>query len=288
MKILRKVCKPNGHEKVYFLGMRIFTYHKQIKIPDFRYEIMKYISVTQCKNLENLVLGSSHGRDGFIPRKHDFNLSASSLDLYRIWNLYKYVAKNNGKNLKRIIVFWSVFHPGLQLEKTRQYIHCVPYKRFYGIDYAFPLPTDDTRALNALTKQVKSVVCPPNYRGKSAYIKDIDSPGDALVEKHIKNTTRNNNQIQFLDNVAKLAQKNNHKLYIVLPPYRSDYLNCLPKQQIVFHELFEFLKKHPDVQLLNFQNDPDFTDFDFGSPDHLIESGGEKLTKKICASIYKR
>ena len=287
MRIFHKVRELDGRRKIYFLGMRIMTYRKHVKIPDFSNEIMKYLSVTHCKNLQNLVLGSSHARDAFVPGMYDFNLSGSSLDLYRIYHLYKYVAKHNSKNLKRVIVFWSVFHAGLQLEKTQEWTKCIPYKKLYDIDYAFPLPVDDRFLLDALENQMHGFVCPNNFRGKSLYNQNHESPTKVLVEKHVKNTTRNNNQIQYLENIAKLAKKNHHELYVVLPPYRSDYLQFLPDDKIIYRELFEFLKRNNHVKLLNFQHDNDFKDSDFNSPDHCNENGGKKLTRKIRSAVRK-
>ena len=287
MKIFYKVRELDGRRKIYFCGIRVFSYRKPVKTPDFSYDIMKYLGVTQCDNLRNLILGSSHGRDGFVPGQYDFNLSNSSLDLYRISNLYKYVIKHNNKNLKNVIVFWSIFHAGLQLEKTKEWRNCIAYKGLYNIDYAFPLPANDDFWLKKLAEQSTNFTCPTNFRGKSNYNIIHNDTSEILVGKHLKNTMRNNNQIKYLDDIAKLARKNKHQLYIVLPPYRADYLQYLPNDSIVFHELFDFLQNNPDVKLLNFQYDDDFTDADFDSPYHCNEYGGKKLTRKIRAAMHK-
>ena len=286
MKIFHKVRELDGHRKIYFLGMHILSYRHSVKPRDFSYDIMKYLGATKCDNLRNLILGSSHGRDAFIPGKYDFNLSNSSLDLYRIWNLYKYVVKHNGKNLENIIIFWSVFHAGLQLEKTKEWKNCIPYKGLYDIDYAFPLPMNDAFYLDTMRKQLNGFICPPNFRGKSNYNVNHSKPADELVAKHLKNTRRNNNQIQYLVNIAKLARKHKHQMYVVLPPYRADYLENLPDDSTVFHELFDFLEHNKDVKLLNFQRDCSFVYSDFDSPDHCNETGGKKLTRKIRALIH--
>ena len=129
---------------------------------------------------------------------------------------------------------------------------------------------------------MKTTVCPNGFRGRATYaLTHFVEPTDVLVHKHLKNTMRNNNQIRYLGNIAKTARKNNHRVFVVLPPYRSDYLNCMPEQKIVFRELFDFLNKNPDVKLLNLQYDKDFIDSDFDSPDHCNEQGGIKLTAKI-------
>ena len=287
MKLFRKVRELDGHRKIYFLGVRVLSYRQSVKPRDYSYEILKYLGATHCANLRNLVLGSSHGRDAFVPGTYDFNLSASSLDLYRIWHLYKYVVEHNGKNLRNVIIVWSVFHPGLQLEKTIEWKNCIPYKKLYGIDYAFPLPVDDTFVLNAIDEQLPNIVCPKTFRGKSLYTTNHETPTEILVEKHLKNTKRNNNQIQYLENIVRFARRHKHNVFVVLPPYRSDYLSYLPGNDVVYRELFEFLKHNPDVKLFDFQYDSDFVDSDFDSPDHCNEAGGKKLTRKLRAAMRK-
>ena len=282
MKFFDKVRELDGTRKIYFCGIKIISYKQTVKKKDFSYSILKYKGVKKAKNLKNLILGSSHGRDAFIPGETDFNLSQSSLDLYRIYHLYKYVLKNNGKNLRNIIVFYSVFHPGLQLEKTGKWKFCIIYKTLYGIKYALPLPLDDSYLVNEIKGQMDTVSCPDDFRGKSDnYENKYESDAKNLVEKHLKNTCRNNNQIKYLAKLVDMARKNKQNVYVVLPPYRSDYLKKLPEQHIVFRELFGFLDKNKDVKLLNLQNDEDFIDSDFNSVDHCSESGGIKLTKKI-------
>lgn len=282
MKIFKKVCLLDGTRKIYFCGVKIWSYYKPVGMPDFSYDIMKFVGLSNCKDLRNLVLGSSHGRDGFVPSRFDFNAANSSQDLYRAWKLYEYTVNNNGKNLKRVILFWSVFHAGLELEKTREFVRCIPYKGLYNIPYASRFPIDDAYGLGLLHAQEKTTVCPEGFRGRATYdLTHFKEPTETLVAKHLKNTMRNNNQIKYLGAIVELARKMGHKVYVVLPPYRSDYLKCLPDQEIVFRELFEFLKTNSDIKLLNLQYDKDFIDSDFDSPDHCNEQGGIKLTTKI-------
>ena len=288
MKLFRKITLINGKRIIYFCGIKVWSYYKPIGEPDFKYDILKYMAIKKCDNLQNLVLGSSHGRDCFIPSKYDFNLSASSLDMYRIWKLYEYVVKHNADNLRKIIIVWSVFHAGLQLEKTKEYARCIPYKALYGIDYALPLPENDGFAIEILNRQTKEVICPTGFRGKATYkLNHFDEPTAVLVAKHVKNTKRNNHQINYLQKIADLAQKSGHKMYVVLPPYRKDYLGCLPNEIEIYHELFDFLDKNKNVKLLNFQHDEDFEYDDFDSPDHCNECGGIKMTEKINKAINK-
>ena len=288
MKLFKKITDIDGTRKIYLFKIPVWSYYKPVALPDFSYDIMKFKGLTQCEDLKNLILGSSHARDGFIPSKNDFSLANSSQDLYRASKLYEYVVKHNGQELRNVILFWSVFHPGLELEKTREFVRCIPYKGLYGIDYATKLPIDDKKGMDILNKQIKTVICPTGFRGQATYnLEHFKEPTDVLVSKHLKNTMRNNNQIKYLGDIVKLARQKHHKVYVVLPPYRSDYLKCLPEESIVYRELFDFLKENPDVKLLNFQLSSDFKDSDFDSPDHCNKSGGLKLTKKIKSAMDK-
>jgi hypothetical protein len=281
MKIFSKTRLPNGFRNIYFCGIRIFSYFNTHCIPDFKSDIYKFVGLQRCKNLENLVVGSSHGRDAFIPRARDYNLANSSQDLYRMYKLYEYVVKHKGQNLKNVIVFWSVFHSGFQLEKTKECLHCVPYKILYGIDYACEMYPVDRRIVKNIENLMATTNVPNNYRGKSFYISGHSDKTEKIATGHLKNTIRNNNQIQYLAQIVELARQKGHNVYVVLPPYRKDYTDCLPDDKIVFAELFKFLKHNQDVRLINLGHDTDFKDSDFANCDHCNERGGRKVTTKI-------
>ena len=286
MKIFRKERLPHGQRNIYFCGIKIFTYYKNVcRASHFKTAVIKYKAFMLCDNIKTIILGSSHGRDGFIPDDTCFNLANSSQDLYRAFKVYEHITNMSDKckSLQNVILFWSVFHPGLQLEKTKEYLKCIPYKAFYNAQYLVDFPISDHIYLKQLKKLLKRIHVPKDYRGKSFW--DIrhsaDESASILVEKHIKNTQRNNHQIQYLEKMLDLAHKYNHKLYIVLPPYRQDYLECLPDDKKIYFELFDFLDKNPDVRLINIQRDKNFNWDDFDSVDHLNEQGSIKSTKKI-------
>ena len=186
MKFFKKVCLLNGVRKIYICGINVWSYYKPVGLPDFCYDIMKFIGLQRCKDLQNLILGSSHGRDGFIPSTFDFNAANSSQDLYRAWKLYEYVLKHNGKKIKKIILFWSVFHAGLELEKTREFVRCIPYKGLYNIPYASKFPIDDSYGLEILKQQHATTKCPKNFRGQATYnLNHFIETTQILVSKHI-------------------------------------------------------------------------------------------------------
>ena len=292
MKIFRKEEKFNGRVHLYVFGFKVFSYKKVVIATDFTQEqlvdidIAKYRGLIRNKDsIHTIILGSSHARNGFLPIDGEFNLGLSSQDLYRSYHLYKWIVKHRF-HLKNIVLFYSVFHPGLQLEKTKEAWKCIPYKYLYNIPYAYRLP----KHLQNMKREMKIYCKSANinvssaYKGEYSYEEITDFAtltAKELVEKHLKNNRRNNHQNKYLVKMIKLAHKSNHNMYIVTPPYRQDYLDCLPDYNEVNKELLNIINMFPDVKILNFQNDEDFEDDDFKDSDHLNKKGGIKLSAKI-------
>ena len=297
MKFFYKEKLDNGIRNLYLLGLKVLSY-KHIKnfsldFSNADIDIQKYVALNRHKNeIINLILGSSHARDGFSPSKYYFNLGNSSLDLYRLYKLYEYCINNNFNNLKNLIIFFDVFSPGLQLEKTKEAYKTIPYKYLYNIEYQFPLSEIYRNYEKGLRKYLTAhtdIYVDNNYWGASPrnVTHDLSVTPQALTAKHLKNNSRNNGQIKFLENIFMLANKHSHKVYIVTPPYKKEYTQCLPRFEIVFKELLDLLAKYHDVTLLNFQNDNDFIDSDFDDWDHLNTKGAEKLSNKIILNIHQ-
>ncbi len=277
----------NGKRIIYFCGIKLFSYKKSfsIKTNVFDIDIRKHASFLLHRNdIKNLVLGSSTARDGFVPTKDDFNFGGSSQDLYRSYHLYKYCIDSGTPHLKNIVLFFDVFSFGLQLEKTQEAYKSIIYNILYKIPYAFKLDRKYNKFSRKLRRYVKKYKVPDvsKYYGGSLYDNQdniVDVKG--LVEKHLKNNKRGNNQIEYLKKIYDKTQENNQKIYIVLPPYRQDYMDCLPKRDIVFDELDQFLKEHNNITLLDFIDDNKFNLDDFSDCHHVNKKGANKLTKLI-------
>ena len=74
----------------------------------------------EANNINTVVLGSSHG-ERFIPDyfPNSFNLCTRSQDLKYSFLFYKYVTENY-PHIKKFILFYSVFSPGSEIEKSPQ------------------------------------------------------------------------------------------------------------------------------------------------------------------------
>ncbi len=293
-KLIGKQRFDNGKRSIYFCGKKLFSYckHFYTDLSLFNIDIKKHHAyIANQKHIKTLVLGASTARDGFLPEpESDFNLGTSSQDLYRTYNLYKWCTQTKSTNLKNIVLFFDVFTPGLQLEKTSEAYKAIIYKYLYNIPYAFKLHKKYRKFENSCATHFKSAqTITKEYYGQSFY----DSVNhkeyvQSIVQKHIKNNQRNNNQIAYLEQLIIQAQENKHNIYVVIPPYRNDYKQHLPDHKIVFHELYNMLEKHNTVTLLNFLNDNDFNSEDFNDCHHLNKNGAIKLTKKIKNALKQK
>lgn len=79
-----------------------------------------------------------------------------------------------------------------------------------------------------------------------------------------------------------------HDLFVVIPPFRSDYTKLLPPFEEVFAPLLSLTQKDASIHLLDYFHDTDFADDDFGDTDHLNLQGAKKLTQKIRQAFRTR
>ena len=81
----------------------------------------------------------------------------------------------------------------------------------------------------------------------------------------------------YVAEMAVPAKAKGHEFYVVVPPFRSDYMTLMPP----FEETFKELLALDGVKILNFFGDENFSDGDFNDTDHLNKSGAMKLTRLI-------
>lgn len=236
------------------------------------------------ENIETLAIGASHGDYGFNSNlcKNSYNMCYTSTDLYYCYELYKLFAPKMS-NLKNIILFYSVFSPGFELEKTNEFQIAVFIKLLFAIPYKKRYLEKYEKKFNNFLKSTIKASAPidcENYTGyDNPQIFFNDDYGVLKRAKtHLRENLRGNNQTGYVEKILQLTKENNHNLIVVIPPAREDYKKCLPEAL----ELFKELNNIELVNVLNFYNDNDFIKDDFGDFDHLNNHGAKKLTKKIC------
>lgn len=240
-----------------------------------------------ANTVEVVCLGSSHAHKGFYATEQDrsFNFANSSVDLRLSVRLYEYIESIWPFKRANIIVFYDVFSDGFQTERCSDAHKCIPYELLYGIHTDYP--NDElyrlTEKLIKLRK-VLDVEPPSSYRGNNDYGWFFPPESDlrARVDGHLKHAARGGNQTRWLSELTNLASRKGRRVWIVIPPYRRDYTALVGA--FPYAELHAWLSDGNGT-LLDFSQDSDFLDSDFGDADHLNMIGAQKLTQKIMKEV---
>ncbi len=271
-KIIDKI-RNKPHSYISLLGTKVLSFEK---IKD---------------KIDTLILGSSHAQFGYRAKANEFNLGLSYQDLYHSYNLCKKSFKHPHK-IKTIVLFYSVFSPGHQQIRTRDFDICSIYKAVCQIDYQDENIAKE-KQLEKLTSKFnkqykhfkKKFKLNIQYRGNETSFKTATKTKEASERAlpHFKNNQRNNNQTQYVEKIYNIAKENNAKLLIVIPPATKSYKDCLPSSDVLFKELYE-LQKKLNFNIINVYDNTSFNDNDFKDWDHLNLTGAEKLTKIISSN----
>ena len=243
----------------------------------------------EANNINTVVLGSSHG-ERFIPDyfPNSFNLCSRSQDLKYSFLFYKYVTKNY-PHIKKIILFYSVFSPGSEIEKSPQEKEICPAMNelfSLGVEY-------DDELLKRLSVEIRGKLDFLRVQSefKKGYIPTTETdlgPDDVIkkVNSHLK-LNKNNISNIYLIKLLLLVKKLGHQIVIVIPPGRSDYKkgfemssNCLFSS--LYEIIYDFNIDH-EINLINFWDDNSFVDSYFDDCHHLhcLREGSKLLTEKI-------
>lgn len=253
-------------------------------IHDLGAKIISYEKVK--KDIDTIILGSSHAQLGYRAKSNEFNLGLSFQDLYCSYNIYK---KYSNEKIKNIILFYSVFSPGSQTIKSQFADKMAVYKAVLGFNYQDNKSAKEKKLYNLdfaykyqYLKFKKKYKIDLNYRGNEvSYITCFKPPIAAdRAKPHYKNNQRNNNQTEYVVKMQKLADKRKANLYVVISPATTAYKNSLPLSSELFKELFYAAKKY-NINLLNMYDSDSFDNSDFEDWDHLSLKGAIKLTNII-------
>lgn len=295
-RLLNKICVGlSKNKKAKSLFKPLIQYWREIKgiraIDDafIKYVKLKRIGLERHKDqIESVAFRGSNADYDYYPDSHSYNLGLTSGDLYSAYWLYT----NNLRkctNLKNCILFYSVSCCGLELVKTVEKYRQVVYSTVFAYD----LPDDariDKKNLEAIQKHIENVGvsdCDISYRGyeKKQYFMTVSA--NERVKSHLRENKREPDQLIWLKKLSAEIDKNHQHLYIVLPPYRSDYRKLLPEKEIVYNKLFS-IHFPESTTIVDFHDANGFDDADFGDTDHMNEQGAMKLTRELNNIINKR
>jgi hypothetical protein len=199
------------------------------------------------------------------------------------------------KRLKHVVLFYSTFSPGWVLEKSESESPiAVALAHSFNLFYS-SFGVRDAVVMEALAE---ARAYPDRFQlDKGFPPRDIwffdDCYGVAnRVSKHMK-YNRSEFSIKYLFKMFSLGKKLNHRILLVLPPYRRDYraefdaaggdrYSGLCGLQMVGDQ-----KAKPEV--LDFYDDMAFDFEDFGDFDHLNPAGRgvSNLTRSIKANLFE-
>lgn len=226
--------------------------------------------------IETVCLGSSHGAYGFYPplfSDTSYNLCSTSQDLYYSSELYNYCTKQL-PNLKNIILFYSVFSPGFDLQKTNEKATCQLFNENFDIPYKY-----DEFSKTEIKKVAASDIDFENgFFNQRPFMK-----GDNVQERaktHLRENRREVKQTIFLEKIVEESIKNSYTLTIVTSPVTEEYRENMPDQEELFKDICSLQKKY-NFEIVDFYSDSSFTSDDFGDFDHLNFTGAKKLTNKL-------
>ena len=268
-----------------FPGFRINTF-QDTEFLTYAYK-KKLGLLARADQIESLALRGSVADYAFFDENNgpNYNLGLTSSSLHETYQLYKNSIDFLPK-LQNIIIFFPPNSPGFELTKTSEKYRCVAYGHFFDIPYQDA--RDISRRIERrIIKKCESLTAPNIpilYRGYDNK-KYLGSDHDVVkrAKAHLRENQREPDQMCWLNKIIELADQLGHRIWIVIPPVKSDFKNELPKSEVLFSKLYNMdIGQHT---ILDFYDDDRFDDSDMGDTDHLNEKGAIKITAKILASI---
>ena len=178
-----------------------------------------------------VTLGCSTADYGFAPQSGTgaYNLSLTSSDLYTAYHQYKF-ADTHLEALKHIVIFGAVFTPGLRMAKTNTKYRIVSYHYFLD----FPVQDPEDYEAKYVRKIERKCAATGSESGlddffghdkKTFFIVGTDARDRANT--HMLENMRRPDQMAWLQRILDKAAASGQKIWIIIPPYRSDYRSAL-------------------------------------------------------------
>lgn len=233
--------------------------------------LLNEYNINHAGNFESLILGSSH-LYSFIPKSNELNVALPSQDLYYSYMFYDML---NHKNLKNVIISFSVFSPAYCLAKTKDTKMCVLYKVSSGIDYEYPELFSNKSVKNmekyfdSSLAHLRNKFSVKNAEKREAHLLTDENLIKERALKHFKNCTRDKDEMFWFNKLLEQTSKRNQNLLVVLPPAKSVYKQAIPNSDVIFAKLYNAIKGFDNVKIFNLYDSNIFKDDDFMDADHL-------------------
>jgi hypothetical protein len=237
--------------------------------------------------VEHLALRGSNADYGFYPEylENSFNLGLTSTDLHAAYYLYK----NNIEqlpHLKNVMVYINAASVGFNLSMTKESYRSIVYNYFFSVPYQTKNKISRKNEKKFLLKCIKRNEVPHSlawgYAKKTDY--GFNTSAQERTRTHLRENKRKPSQIHWLEKLVALGLKNNITIYAVITPVRSDFKALLPEKTELYQSIYQLNSKN--LAILDFYDDPRFSDKDLGDTDHLNEQGAKKITQFIAERVH--
>ena len=283
---------------VLFIGSELLIR----RIPnDYSYK-SEYLS-KNCKEIETLVLGTSHAHAGINPEyllTSSFNAAHNAQPLFYDFEILK---KYDFENLKTIIL--PITYPTFWLDSESEESHSNLFKNYsiyyhikpehYKLKNNFEIlsfsPKGNLGRIYRYYLKGKSRQRTSNLGyGEKAIIKgNLETEGKRNADRHSSLTKKDNasnifkKNIQVLNNLLEYCSQKQIKVYCVTTPTNKHYYNLLDEQQLntTIDTITEIANKYDNCEYFNYLKDDRFTEEDFRNADHLNSKGAKKFTRII-------
>lgn len=270
----------------------------------------KWEYVNNHRNIETLVIGSSHAYYGINPEyftKKAFNEANVSQDLH-----YDYIILKDGidklNNLKLVVItlsafsFYSELNVGNESWRIYNYRYWRSTEDYSNSDafdiknYSVFIASPDkvsyaARIVNYYATNHFDLNWSPygwgiNYQSQSSEA-ELTKSGKSAALRHQKNNLFNATSIEHFNKIIDICKSKNVKLLFVTTPAYHTYQNNLKKE--ILNNFYNYTSKtinnNNDVKYINYLNDRRFDSSDFYDADHLNHKGSAKFSKIIDIEI---
>ncbi len=257
-----------------------------------------------AKDIECIVLGSSHTMNGIDPSVFSYNTYnvaeySQTIDLdYYI--LHKYEKELD--SLKYIILPISTFSLGGRLSAGSESWKMKYYVFYYDVPVSNPLKYWELLPMNTHTwKRLAKTILhyPPTLtsdslgQDKRSYTVDTavliaDAP--IAAKRHTGKPIRYHNvpkTINFIDSIIAIADRHQAKVIILNPPATIYYREAANAEHVnlMLHVSDSIATTHTNVFHANYYADERFIEQDFFNSDHLNEQGAKKLSTLLANDL---
>ena len=259
--------------------------------------------LNNAKDVETLVLGSSHTYFGINPEKFStttFNLAFTSQNFeYDYVLLNQYVEQCNGlKNLIIPISYFSLFSKGFEGGKDwwyainyKVYMDCDIHSDFSKYNFEFSHPSVWKGKLLSLLKPSENLQCTDFGMGTAYAIDNKTESWDdaeAAIERHTaKEFNGLDKNLIYLNKIITLCKDKDINVILITTPTWYTYYKGLNRMQLakMYEVIEDLLHNNSRIQYYDFLTDNRFVEDDFYDSDHLSNIGADKFSEILNALI---